>query len=116
MYSRYSKYSQEKLNDILKEFNPDVIKRYEGLSKRKAFLYGVLSGVVEPISACITIFLVNIFVPILPYILAFAAGSTMYIVVVELLPKSQTGESSQIGILGFTIGFVAMMILDIAIV
>lgn len=86
----------------------------EGVSKPKAFLYGTLSGVVEPIGAIITILLTNAVVPILPYILAFSAGAMIYVVVEELIPESQAGEHSNIGTIGVAIGFVIMMILDVA--
>ena len=88
--------------------------RSEGVSKRKAFAYGALSGVVEPIGAIITICLTNLVVPILPYLLAFAAGAMVYVVVEELIPESQMGEHSNIGTVGVAIGFVIMMILDVA--
>ena len=86
----------------------------QGMSKSKAFIYGTLSGIVEPISAVITILLTNAIVPILPYLLAFAAGAMMYVVVEELIPESQAGEHSNIGTIGVAIGFVIMMILDVA--
>ena len=86
----------------------------EGVSKSKAFLYGTLSGIVEPIFAIITILLTNSIVPILPYLLSFAAGAMIYVVVEELIPESQAGEHSNIGTIGVAIGFVIMMILDIA--
>jgi len=86
----------------------------EGLSKTKAFFYGALSGVVEPIAAVITILLTNTVIPILPYILAFAAGAMIYVVVEELIPESQVGEHSNIGTIGVAIGFIVMMILDVA--
>ena len=86
----------------------------EGMSKSKAFLYGTLSGIVEPIAAILTICLTNLVVPILPYLLSFAAGAMIYVVVEELIPESQTGEHSNIGIIGVAIGFVIMMILDVA--
>lgn len=86
----------------------------EGVSKPKAFLYGTLSGVVEPIGAIITILLTNAVVPILPYILSFSAGAMIYVVVEELIPESQAGEHSNIGTIGVAIGFVIMMILDVA--
>jgi len=86
----------------------------EGVSKRKAFAYGALSGIVEPIGAIITICLTNLVVPILPYLLAFAAGAMIYVVVEELIPESQMGEHSNIGTVGVAIGFVIMMILDVA--
>ena len=86
----------------------------EGTSKPKAFLYGTLSGIVEPIGAIITILLTNAVVPILPYLLSFAAGAMIYVVVEELIPESQAGEHSNIGTIGVAIGFVIMMILDVA--
>ena len=86
----------------------------EGMSKPKAFLYGTLSGIVEPIGAIITILLTNAVVPMLPYLLAFAAGAMIYVVVEELIPESQAGKHSNIGTIGVAIGFVVMMILDVA--
>ena len=86
----------------------------EGMSKPKAFLYGTLSGIVEPIGAIITILLTNAVVPMLPYLLAFAAGAMIYVVVEELIPESQAGEHSNIGTIGVAIGFIVMMILDVA--
>ena len=86
----------------------------EGMSKSKAFLYGTLSGIVEPIGAIITILLTNTVVPMLPYLLAFAAGAMIYVVVEELIPESQAGKHSNIGTIGVAIGFVVMMILDVA--
>ncbi len=86
----------------------------EGVSKPKAFLYGTLSGIVEPIGAVITILLTNAVVPILPYLLSFAAGAMIYVVVEELIPESQAGEHSNIGTIGVAIGFTIMMILDVA--
>jgi len=86
----------------------------EGLSKPKAFLYGALSGIVEPIAAIITILLVGYITPILPYVLSFAAGAMIYVVVEELIPESQAGEHSNIGTIGVALGFVIMMILDVA--
>ena len=88
----------------------------EGMSKPKAFLYGTLSGIVEPIGAIITILLTGIVTPILPYLLSFAAGAMIYVVVEELIPESQVGEHSNIGTIGVAIGFVIMMILDVALV
>ncbi len=86
----------------------------QGMSKTKAFIYGTLSGIVEPIAAIITILLTNAIVPILPYLLAFAAGAMIYVVVEELIPESQEGAHSNIGTIGVAIGFVIMMILDVA--
>lgn len=88
--------------------------KMEGVSKPKAFLYGVLSGIVEPIAAIITVMMINIVVPILPYLLSFAAGAMIYVVVEELIPEIHSGNKSALGVIGFTIGFVIMMVLDIA--
>ena len=85
-----------------------------GVSKRRAFSYGVLSGIVEPIGAVLTILLTSFVTPILPYILAFAAGAMIYVVVEELIPEAQAGEHSNIGTIGVAIGFALMMILDVA--
>ena len=84
----------------------------EGVSKTKAFILGTLSGIVEPIGAIITILLTKAVVPVLPYVLAFAAGAMIYVVVEELIPESQDGQHSNIGTVGVAIGFVVMMILD----
>lgn len=86
----------------------------EGMSKLKAFMYGTLSGLVEPIGALLTIALTNLVVPILPYFLSFAAGAMIYVVVEELIPEAQNGEHSNISTIGVAIGFVIMMILDVA--
>lgn len=86
----------------------------EGLSKNKSFLYGVLSGIVEPLGAIITLHFTNIVTPILPYILSFAAGAMIYVVVEELIPESKEGKHSDLSTLGLAFGFVIMMILDIA--
>ena len=72
----------------------------EGINKIKAFGYGVLSGIVEPIAAIITICLINVVQPILPYLLAFAAGAMIYVVVEELIPESQVGKHSNLGTIG----------------
>ena len=85
-----------------------------GLSKGKSFYYGFLSGVVEPIGAIITILLTSLITPILPYILAFAAGAMIYVVVDELIPEAQAGEHSNIATIGVAIGFALMMVLDVA--
>lgn len=86
----------------------------EGIGKGKAFLYGFLSGVVEPVAAGITILFSSIMVPFTPYFLSFAAGAMMYVVVEELIPDISQGKHSNIGTIGFSIGFVIMMILDVA--
>ncbi len=88
--------------------------RSAGASKGKAFLYGVLSGIVEPVGSIITILLAAQVVPILPYLLAFAAGAMIYVVVEELIPEAQAGEHTNIGTVGVAIGFALMMVLDIA--
>lgn len=88
--------------------------KMEGEGKKKAFLSGVLSGIVEPISAVITILLINIVVPLLPYLLSFAAGAMIYVVVEELVPEIHSGKKSELGVIGVSIGFVLMMVLDIA--
>lgn len=85
-----------------------------GMSKGKAFLYGGLSGVVEPIAAILTILLADLVVPVLPYLLSFAAGAMIYVVVEELIPESQNGKHSNIGTIGVAVGFVIMMVLDVA--
>jgi len=89
--------------------------RSAGATRGKAFLYGVLSGVVEPVGAIATILLAEQVVPVLPYLLAFAAGAMIYVVVEELIPESQSGEHSNIGTIGVAIGFVLMMVLDITV-
>ena len=86
----------------------------EGKSKPKAFLMGMGSGIVEPIAAVITILLSQVMIPILPYLLSFAAGAMIYVVVEELIPESQNGKHSNIATIGVAIGFVLMMILDVA--
>ena len=88
--------------------------RGEGISRRQAFLYGTASGIVEPIAAFITILLTGLVVPILPYLLAFAAGAMIYVVVEELIPESQSGKHTNIGTIGVAVGFVMMMVLDVA--
>lgn len=85
-----------------------------GVSKGKSFLYGFLSGAVEPLGAIVTILLTPIIVPVLPYILAFAAGAMIYVVVEELIPESQEGSHSNLGTIGAALGFALMMVLDIA--
>lgn len=87
--------------------------RTAGNSRRKSFLIGSMSGIVEPIAAIITILLASIIVPALPYLLAFAAGAMMYVVVEELIPETQEGEHSNMGTIGFAAGFILMMVLDV---
>ncbi|MBP1758194.1 MAG: family metal transporter [Firmicutes bacterium] len=86
----------------------------QGYSRRKAFGVGALSGVVEPLGALVTILLTSLVVPALPYILAFAAGAMIYVVVEELIPESQEGKHSNIGTIGMALGFALMMVLDVA--
>ena len=86
----------------------------EGASKPKAFLCGALSGIVEPLGALLTFFLAKQLTPILPYLLAFAAGAMIYVVVEELIPESQSGEHSNLGTVGAALGFALMMVLDVA--
>lgn len=86
----------------------------EGKSKFKSFLLGTLSGAVEPIGALLAILLANIVTPILPYMLAFAAGAMIYVVTDELIPGTSEGEHSNAGILALAVGFALMMVLDVA--
>ncbi len=88
--------------------------RAAGQSRMKAFTGGALSGIVEPIAGVITILLIQITLPILPYLLAFAAGAMIYVVVEELIPEAQDGIHSNMGTIGVALGFVLMMILDVA--
>ena len=88
--------------------------RAEGVSKKKAFLYGALSGAVEPIGAALTILAAGFFVPVLPYLLSFAAGAMLYVVVEELIPEMSEGEHSNVGTILFAVGFAVMMALDVA--
>ena len=88
--------------------------RAEGMNKGKTFLCGALSGIVEPIAAVITILAAGLVVPIMPYLLTFAAGAMMYVVVEELIPEMSEGKHSNWGTIAFSLGFVLMMILDVA--
>ncbi|MCR5704500.1 MAG: ZIP family metal transporter [Eubacterium sp.] len=88
--------------------------RANGTTKGKAFLYGVLSGIVEPVAALITILLSKQIIPVLPYMLSFAAGAMIYVVVEELIPEMSEGEHSNLGTLFFAFGFTLMMALDVA--
>ena len=87
------------------------LKSENGMHRSRAFLYGTASGVVEPIAAAITLFLTHFISPVLPYILAFAAGAMIYVVVEELIPEASEGSHSNIGT---AVGFVIMMTLDVA--
>ncbi len=86
----------------------------EGMKKSKAFLSGVLSGAVEPLGAVLTILAAGFIVPALPYLLSFAAGAMIYVVVEELIPEMSEGDHSNIGTVFFSVGFSLMMILDVA--
>ncbi|HCV55318.1 MAG TPA: ZIP zinc transporter [Erysipelotrichaceae bacterium] len=86
----------------------------EGHSKNKSFLYGVLSGAVEPVAGFLTILFSKHVVPLMPYLLSFAAGAMLYVVVEELVPEMSQGEHSHAGVLAFAAGFCIMMILDVA--
>ena len=86
----------------------------EGKSKLSSFLLGTLSGVVEPIGSLLTIYASSLLVPYMPYLLSFAAGAMMYVVVEELVPEMGQGEHSHVGVLLFTLGFTLMMALDVA--
>lgn len=88
--------------------------RAEGVSKGKAFLYGVLSGAVEPVGAALTILAAGFIVPLLPYLLSFAAGAMVYVVVEELIPEMSEGQHSNVGTVLFAAGFTVMMALDVA--
>lgn len=85
-----------------------------GMKRGKAFGYGVLSGVIEPIGALVTLLLADLVVPVLPYLLAFSAGAMLYVVVEELIPEMSEGEHSNIGTIFFAVGFSLMMVLDVA--
>ena len=86
----------------------------QGLSKSRAFVYGALSGIVEPVAAFLTILLTSFVLPLLPYLLAFAAGAMIYVVVEELIPEAQSGNHSNVSTIGVALGFTLMMILDVA--
>ncbi len=88
--------------------------RAEGMGKGRAFVGGVLSGVVEPIGAVVTILAAGLIVPALPYLLSFAAGAMLYVVVEELIPEMSQGRHSDVGTVFFALGFSLMMILDVA--
>ena len=88
--------------------------RAEGVSKGRAFLYGTLSGAVEPVGAALTILAAGFVVPLLPYLLSFAAGAMVYVVVEELIPEMSEGKHSNVGTVLFAAGFTVMMALDVA--
>ena len=86
----------------------------EAMGKRRAFIAGVLSGIVEPIGAILTVLLAGLLIPFMPYLLSFAAGAMLYVVVEELIPESAQGVHSNVSTIAFAVGFVLMMILDVA--
>jgi len=86
----------------------------EGKSKSKSFLLGVASGAVEPVFGALTVVLVGLIVPAMPYLLSFAAGAMLYVVVEELIPEMSAGKHSNIGVTAFAVGFSLMMALDVA--
>ncbi len=86
----------------------------EGMSRRRAFVFGALSGVVEPLGALLMLWLTAHLTAVLPYLLAFAAGAMIYVVVEELVPEAQAGEHSDVGTVGVALGFALMMVLDVA--
>jgi len=86
----------------------------EGISKKRAFAYGALSGIVEPLGSVLTILAASLFMPLLPWFLGFAAGAMIYVVVEELIPEMSVGEHSNVGTVFFAVGFSLMMILDVA--
>ena len=88
--------------------------RAAGMSRHKAFLGGMLSGIVEPIGGLLTILAASFVIPVLPYLLAFAAGAMLYVVVEELIPEMSSGHHSNVGVLAFAFGFTLMMALDVA--
>lgn len=90
------------------------LKSEDGMSSGKAFVYGFLSGAVEPVAALITVLFGRFVTSILPYLLTFAAGAMLYVVVEELIPEASEGGHSNVGTIGFAVGFTLMMILDIA--
>lgn len=87
--------------------------RAEGNSRMRSFILGSLSGIVEPLGGLLVVLLASFMTPILPYMLAFAAGAMMYVVIEELIPETSEGEHSNLGTIGFAIGFALMMVLDV---
>ena len=88
--------------------------RQEGVKHSRAFLYGALSGIVEPVFGILTVLIAGSIAPLMPWLLSFAAGAMMYVVVEELIPEAHLGEHSNTGTLGVMAGFLVMMVLDIA--
>lgn len=87
--------------------------RAEGNSRWRSFLIGSLSGAVEPIGGLAVVLLASLLTPVLPYMLAFAAGAMFYVVVEELIPEASSGKHSNLSTIGFAVGFVLMMVLDV---
>ena len=85
----------------------------EGKGRGRSFLYGALSGAVEPVAAALTILAAGLVTPVMPYFLSFAAGAMMYVVVEELIPETAEGKHSNLGTIGFALGFALMMVLDV---
>jgi ZIP family zinc transporter len=88
--------------------------RREGFTRRKAFNYGQMSGIVEPIAGVVGAYLVTVMTPMLPYALSFAAGAMIFVVAEELIPESQTGDGTDLSTIGVMFGFAVMMVLDVA--
>ncbi|MEG1406805.1 MAG: ZIP family metal transporter, partial [Ruthenibacterium sp.] len=88
--------------------------RKEGLSRNKSFVYGALSGIVEPIGGLIAVLIAGSVTPLMPWLLSFAAGAMIYVVVEELIPEAHLGEHSNTGTLGVMFGFLVMMVMDVA--
>ena len=87
--------------------------RTAGKSRWRSFVIGTLSGVVEPVGALVVMLLLGVTLPILPYMLSFAAGAMLYVVVEEIIPEASSGQHSNLSTIGFAIGFVLMMVLDV---
>lgn len=86
----------------------------EGMPKHRTFLAGTMSGAVEPLAGALTVAAAGLVIPVLPYLLSFAAGAMFYVVVEELIPEMSEGEHSNLGTIAFAVGFVLMMVLDVA--
>ena len=86
----------------------------EGMPKRRTFLAGMMSGAVEPLAGALTVAAAGLVVPVMPYLLSFAAGAMFYVVVEELIPEMSEGSHSNVGTIAFAVGFVLMMVLDVA--
>ena len=92
----------------------EVWEIWDKNSKKRAFLYGSLSGIVEPIAGILTVLVAGAVKPIMPWLLSFAAGAMIFLVVEELIPEANLDEHSNLGTVGFMFGFLVMMVLDIA--